>query len=153
MNIKFGPPYSNKNAGENELGTLFRSSAAAASCLREQGCIEIFLDNDPLELIGFNGVHYTPGTFRLFVLPRLEKGKQLVSWLDPKSQFKPADFKHTVKVSPDGYEAEITIPAEKLSGIIGPDVKVPDALPGKKEYRSAGWSDKKRGHYTARFST
>lgn len=112
----------------------------------QQDCIELFFDTDPLELHGMNGKHYTSATFRLFVLPRLDKEKQLVSWLDSKSRFKATDFKHTVKVSSDGYEVEITMPAEKVSGIIGLDVKVSDALPGKKAHRSAGWSGRKRNN-------
>ena len=112
----------------------------------EQDCIELFFDNDPLELMRLNGVYYTPATFRLFVLPRLDKEKQLVGWFDPKSQFRIGDFKHSVKVSPDGYEVEITMPSEKISGIIGLDVKVSDAVSGKKAYRSAAWSSGKKGH-------
>ena len=123
------------------------SGESAGREMWQQDCIEIFFDNAPLEIIGMNGNHYTPATFRLFVLPRLDAEKQLVSWLDPKSPFKAADFKHSVKVSPDGYEAEITIPAEKFSGIIGLDIKISDALPGKKTHRGAAWSKGKRGYF------
>ena len=122
------------------------SGESAGREMWEQDCIEIFFDNDPLELIGLNGRHYTPQTFRLFILPRLDKEKQLVTWLDPKSPFKTADFKHTVKVSPEGYEAEITFPAEKVSGIIGFDVKISDAQPGKKAHRTAAWSSQDKGY-------
>ena len=122
------------------------SGEPAGRDMWQQDCIELFFDNAPLELIGMTGERYTPATFRLFVLPRLEKEKQLVSWLDPKSQFKAADFKHTVKVSPDGYEVEIALPAKKVSGIIGFDIKVSDALPGKKAHRSANWSHRKRNN-------
>ena len=122
------------------------SGESAGRKMWEQDCLELFFDNDPLELIGLNGRHYTPQTFRLFILPRLDKEKQLVAWLDPKSPFKTTDFKHAVKVSPDGYEAEITIPAEKVSGMIGLDVRVSDSLPGKKAHRTAAWSSQDKGY-------
>ena len=112
----------------------------------EQDCIEIFFDNDPLTLFGLKAMNYTPETFRLFVLPRLEKEKQLVGWFDPKSRFKIEDFKHSVKVSPDGYEVEITMPADKISDIIGFNVKASDALSGKKAHCSTAWSNRKMGH-------
>lgn len=115
------------------------SGESAGRDMWQQDCIEIFFDNDPLKLIGLNAEIYTPETFRMFVMPRLAEDKQFVSWIDPKSRFKASDLKYSSKVTPDGYEVEITILNENIADIIGLDVKVSDALPGKKAHRSAGW--------------
>ncbi len=112
----------------------------------QQDCIEIFFDNAPLELSGPHAEHYTPETFRIFVMPRIEKDKQFVAWIAPDSRFSKSDLKFTSKITPNGYEIEIMISNKNIADIIGLDVKATDAMPGKKAHRSAGWTTGKKSN-------
>ena len=122
------------------------SGVPAGREMWQQDCIELFFDNNSLEMIGPHAETYTPDTFRIFILPRLSGEKQFASWIKPGSRFKASDLKCSLQTTLDGYEAEITIANKDIAAIIGFDINVSDALPGKKAHRSIRWAVGKKSH-------
>ena len=105
----------------------------------EQDCAEFFFDLKPEDMKMPHPKSYTENTFRIFVMPRLEPGKQTEFQISPKSSLKPSDFKVCSGLEKDGWKAEIVIPARLCGDLLGFNIKINDSLPGKKTHRELQW--------------
>lgn len=141
-----------KRAGNNlvfEAKIRDASNSGADAAGRQpwqQDCVELFVDTAPDELNASHPHAYTPNTFRIFVMPRLAPGKQLTAWLNDNGPVKRSGLNCTVVPEADGYRVTVVVPLEKIGRRIGFDVKVDDALPGKRTHRELHWTGEKENH-------
>ena len=75
----------------------------------EQDCVELFVDAAPRILPETHAESYQPATFRLFIMPRLEKEKQLVFWGD-RGFVEPDSIGCRVTADASGYEILLEFP-------------------------------------------
>ena len=92
----------------------------------EQDCVELFIDAAPRVLPGEHADAYQPSTFRLFIMPRFEKGKQLVFWGD-RSFISPDSIGCHVTADSSGYEILLELPEKAFGKESGLEIKINDA--------------------------
>lgn len=92
----------------------------------EQDCVELFIDAAPRALPGEHADAYQPSTFRLFIMPRFEKGKQLVFWGD-RSFISPDSIGCHVTADSSGYEILLELPEKAFGKESGLEIKINDA--------------------------
>ncbi len=107
----------------------------------ESDSIELFLDSKPGEFFGYgqtnNPERYQQGTFRLFLMPREEKGEQLFV---SGTLFKREDAVISADTDSNGYTIRIELPVGNIQEL-GMDIKINDAAgPDVKAVRSASFS-------------
>ncbi len=100
-----------------------------------QDSVEFFLDAAPYFLPEKNASAYQHSTFRLFVMPRLSKEKQLVFWGD-SSFLDPKKIDCQVSSSADGYDICLTFPEKTLKFPFGMEIKINDAEGNRNAARS-----------------
>ena len=100
-----------------------------------QDSVEFFLDAAPYFLPEKHASSYQPSTFRLFVMPRLSKEKQLVFWGD-RSFLDPKKIDCQVSSSADGYDICLTFPEKTLKFPFGMEIKINDAEGNRNATRS-----------------
>ena len=92
----------------------------------EQDCVELFVDAAPRILPETHAESYQPATFRLFIMPRLEKEKQLVFWGD-RGFVEPDSIGCRVTADASGYEILLEFPEKAFGGESGLEIKINDA--------------------------
>ena len=111
----------------------------------EQDCVEFFFDADPDILPEHHPEAYRPGVFRLFVMPRRNRGEQLLIWKNDRN-LSEQNVRSTVTPLPNGYRIRLELPENALPPRFGLEIKINDAQAGKKTEREAYLFDAKQAY-------